>query len=127
MNKKLIRNSLIATLIFAWLPMSANAEQQRESYGEQIGYKAMNGMANVATGWIELPKSIISISNEHNVAFGATFGLLQGTMHTLSRTLSGALDVATFMIPSKPATHPDFVWQDFDINSSYGDYFDIYE
>jgi len=127
MNKQLIRNSIIATVILAWLPLSAMADQQRESYGQQISYKALNGLANVATGWIELPKSIISISNEHNVAFGATFGLLQGTMHTLSRTLTGVMDVATFMIPSKPAAHPDFVWEDFDVNSSYGDYFDIYE
>jgi len=127
MNKKLIRNSIIATVILAWLPLSAMADQQRVSYGEQISFKALNGLANVATGWIELPKSIISISNEHNVAFGATFSVLQGTMHTLSRTLSGVMDVATFMIPSKPAVHPDFVWEDFDVNSSYGDYFDIYE
>ncbi len=127
MNKQLIRNSVFAAIILAWLPLSANADQQRDSYGEQIGYKALNGLANVATGWIELPKSIINVTNEHNVAFGASFGLLQGTMHTLSRTLSGVMDVATFMIPSKPAVHPDFVWQDFDVNSSYGDYFDIYE
>ncbi|MEE9423973.1 MAG: exosortase system-associated protein, TIGR04073 family [Methylococcales bacterium] len=127
MNKKLVRKSVIAAVVVAWLPVSAMADQQRESYGEQIGYKAMNGFANIATGWIELPKSIISVSNEHNVAFGASFGLLQGTMHTLSRTLTGVMDVATFMIPSKPAVQPEFVWQDFDVNSSYGDYFDIYE
>jgi putative exosortase-associated protein (TIGR04073 family) len=127
MNKKLIRKSIIATVVLAWLPLSAMADQQRDSYGAQIGHKAMNGLANVATGWIELPKSIINISNEHNVAFGASFGLLQGTMHTLSRTLSGVMDVATFMIPSKPAVHPEYVWQDFDMNSTYGDYFDIYE
>jgi len=127
MNKQLIRTSVIATILIAWFPLSAIADQQRQSYGAQIGYKALNGLANVATGWIELPKSIINVSNQHNVAFGASFGLLQGTMHTLSRTLSGVMDVATFMIPSKPAVHPDFVWQEFDVNSSYGDYFDIYE
>ena len=127
MNKQLIRTSVIATILIAWFPLSAIADQERQSYGAQIGYKALNGLANVATGWIELPKSIINVSNQHNVAFGASFGLLQGTMHTLSRTLSGVMDVATFMIPSKPAVHPDFVWQEFDVNSSYGDYFDIYE
>ena len=127
MNKQSTRNSILAILLLVLLPLTCIADEQRESYGEQIGYKTLNGLTNAATGWIELPKSIINVSNEHNVVYGATIGVLQGTMHTLSRTLSGVMDIATFMIPSKPAVHPEFVWQDFEINTTYGDYFDIYD
>ena len=82
--------------------------------------KILSGVANVATGWVELPKNIILWGQkDNNKLVGYTEGVLRGIVHTASRTGSGALDLATFWLPTFPTPTPQFIWDDFSQESDY--------
>jgi len=40
-------------------------------------------------------------------------------VHAVGRTVSGAIDVATFMVPTTPLVEADYIWQDFDKETTY--------
>lgn len=61
--------------------------------------KLGRGVANVLTGWIEIPKNIYATSVEDNVLAGATLGLAKGAGMTIVRTGAGIYEVATFPFP----------------------------
>ena len=98
--------------------MSSRAMGQ--SYPTMAGEKLMNGVVNAATGFIELPKTIILTSQRDGAPYGLTVGLLTGLIHTVGRTVFGALDAATFFIPTRPTVYPHYIWQDFDRETTYG-------
>lgn len=91
-----------------------------QSYPTMAGEKLMNGIVNAATGWVELPKTIILTSQKDGAPYGLTVGLLTGLIHTVGRTVFGALDAATFFIPTQPTVRPPYIWQDFDRETTYG-------
>ncbi len=77
--------------------------------------KLARGVANIATGWLELPKQIYLTSQEEGAASGAIFGTLRGIGMALVRTGSGIGEAATFMVPYPgffdPYFEPDYVWK----------------
>ncbi len=77
--------------------------------------KAGRGMANVATGWLELPKQIYTTSKEDGLAKGIFIGPLKGLGMTLVRTVAGVGEFATFFIAYPgfydPYMDPPYVWQ----------------
>ncbi len=89
-------------------------------YFSRAGMKILSGVANVVTGWMELPKNI-SIWNQKNNNILSDFieGALWGFVHTAGRTASGAVDLATFWLPTFPTPNPIFVWDDFSKESDY--------
>lgn len=91
-----------------------------KSYPTMAGEKLMTGVVNAATGFIELPKTIILTTRKDGAPYGLTVGFLTGLMHTVGRTVFGALDAATFFIPTQPTVQPNFIWQDFDRETTYG-------
>jgi putative exosortase-associated protein (TIGR04073 family) len=97
---------------------SAYAESER-SYLSGVGSKLGQGLANTATGFIEIPKNIINISHEQNVFVGVTWGLLRGVMQTVSRTTVGAAELITAPIPSSDFITPPYVWNRFSEDSRY--------
>lgn len=109
-------------------PYPSNATQQApETYGQQVGHKALSGLANLATGVVEIPKNVINTTNSVNLAWGVSGGLLKGILNMLGRTLSGAVDLLTAPIPTYPIPNPEFVWNDFGIDTTYGDVFRLRE
>lgn len=94
-------------------------ERLEKSYPTMAGEKLMNGIVNAATGWVELPKTVILTSQRDGAPYGLTVGLLTGLVHTVGRTVLGALDAATFFIPTPPVVHPPYIWQDFDKETTY--------
>ncbi|MEA5113233.1 MAG: exosortase system-associated protein, TIGR04073 family [Geobacteraceae bacterium] len=78
--------------------------------------KFARGMANTATGWLELPKQIYVTCQEEGTVQGILIGPLKGIGMTLARTLAGVGEVATFFAPTPgfydPFMEPDYVWQD---------------
>ncbi len=90
-----------------------------QSYPTKVGEKLANGIANVVTGVVEIPKTIMITSHEKGPAYGATVGFMTGIVHMLGRTLSGALDLATFVIPTRPLVNPNYIWNNFDRETSY--------
>ena len=113
--KGLLKPVLIASVVSLLVSFDAAAS----SYPARIGAKLGSGIANVATGIVEIPKTIRVANREQGVAYAATAGLITGIFHTVGRTLSGAYDLVTFMIPTKPIVMPDYVWEDFNKETHY--------
>lgn len=116
-----IRFALILSLLLL-LPFQAKANEEipAKTYFNRAGLKILSGVTNAATGWLELPKNImIWHQKEKNSFVGLTEGLLRGIVHTASRTGSGALDLATFWLPTFPTPNPLYIWDDFYEESRY--------
>jgi len=77
--------------------------------------KAGRGLANIATGWLELPKQIYTTSKEDGTVKGIFLGPLKGLGMTLVRTVSGAGELMTFFVAFPgfydPYFDPAYVWQ----------------
>ncbi|QSA98789.1 exosortase system-associated protein, TIGR04073 family [Methylococcus sp. EFPC2] len=115
---------LFATLaISAALLVGPQAYAQTEDYGTTVGNKALSGISNIALCWVELPKNVINTSNQVNLLFGATGGLVKGVAHMVGRVMTGTADLLTAPIPTQPITRPQFVWQDFSSDTQYGPIF----
>jgi len=91
-----------------------------DDYGSQAASKLSRGIINLTTGWLEVPKNISNESRKSNAGVGLTYGTVKGSVHTVGRTAAGALDTATFFVPSDPIVHSDRVWNDFDTETTYG-------
>ncbi|MCG3771337.1 MAG: hypothetical protein JW384_02522 [Nitrosomonadaceae bacterium] len=51
--------------------------------------------------------------------YGMTAGMMLGAVHTMARTIYGAVDIATFMIPTKPLVEPRYVCVGYDKMTTY--------
>jgi putative exosortase-associated protein (TIGR04073 family) len=91
-----------------------------QSYGDKVGEKALSGFTNINTAFLEIPKNIINTTNESNVAFGVIGGGVKGILNTVGRLLSGVADLVTAPLPTHPIAQPDQIWQDFDVDTTYG-------
>lgn len=113
--RKMVKLSLILSILFLFSSQAVAAD----SYIGNSGEKFVTGIANVVTGFMELPKNIILTGQKDGPIHGITIGLAMGIMHTVGRTTIGALDMVTFLIPTKPSVNPPFIWDDFSRETSY--------
>ncbi|WP_367025252.1 exosortase system-associated protein, TIGR04073 family [Methylococcus sp. ANG] len=111
--------SVPALLLLAGIGAAMPAAQA-DDYGTTTTLKLGSGLSNLTLGWLEIPKNMINTSNQTNVLFGISGGLFKGLLHTVGRTLTGAVDFLTFPVPTEPIAHPEFVWQKFSDETSYG-------
>ena len=121
---------LFACLFISYTPITHSEMQQQNydnalpdnaSYGTKIGNKALIAFANITTSPLELPKNIINTMNQSNFFYGVFGGFLKGLVNTLGRTGCGIADLLTFPLPTKPVAHPLYIWDDFDVDTTYGD------
>jgi len=111
---------ILALLILVFGSSHAMAtEPYGYNYISTSSTKLVAGIANTATGFIELPKNIILVTQRDSILHGMTFGLASGVMHSVARTVIGVFDVATFWIPTPPSVQPTYIWEDFSVESSY--------
>ena len=123
--KKYALPLLFAGFLLAFSSVSFAEEQQSygsegQSYGSKVGDKALNGFANMITGILEIPKCIISESNETNVIWGIVGGGAKGALNTVGRLAVGLADLITAPLITNPIVYPAYVWDDFDVDTSYG-------
>lgn len=85
--------------------------------------KAKVGLANVATGWLELPKEVARTYNQANLPFAITGGVIKGVVHALGRTGAGLWDLVTAPIPSEPIPTPRYLWDAWGQETRYGPVF----
>jgi len=102
---------------------SADDSLQQLSYGQKVGNKALNAFANLTTSPLELPKNIINTMNQSNFFYGVFGGFLKGLVNTLGRTGCGIVDFITLPLPTQPIVYPAYVWDDFDVDTTYGPVF----
>jgi len=83
-----------------------NAPEAQANPATKLG----NGLGNMLTGWMELPRQIGEVSKEQNAFAGITYGTAKGAVYTVGRTAAGVLDTATFMFPSydRPIMEPNY-------------------
>ncbi len=105
-------------ILFVMFPLSSNLAMAHE-YPGQVGEKLATGIANVVTGVGEIPKTMMATGREKGATYGMTAGFFTGIMHMLGRTLSGAADIATFVVPTTPMVRPPLIWDDFDRETTY--------
>ena len=99
------------------------ADEQEQSYVSKVEKKALNGVTNIFTAFLEIPKSIINTTNESNLVYGLVGGSLKGAVNTIGRFITGVNDLATAPLPTKQVVSPAYIWDDFDVNTTYGDIF----
>ncbi|MGR8933099.1 MAG: exosortase system-associated protein, TIGR04073 family [Gammaproteobacteria bacterium] len=106
---------------------SANNSVKHRSYGSKVGNKLVRGFANMTTAFVEIPKGIINTTNASGVGgegsnflWGLGGGGIIGIVNMLGRTASGIIDVVTFPVPTESMTLPEYPWQQFTEDTSYG-------
>jgi putative exosortase-associated protein (TIGR04073 family) len=105
------------------IPVSRTYETQHRSYGSKVGNKALSAFANLTTGVLEIPKNMINTTNQSNVFYGIIGGLFKGIVHTAGRLGVGVADLVTIPLPTQPIAYPVYIWEDFDIDTTYGPVF----
>jgi putative exosortase-associated protein (TIGR04073 family) len=120
---KLIRTIVLSTSVL--LSSGSGAMAEEDSYGDAVGQKLASGFSNILLGLAEVPKNVIKTSNEVNLLFGFTGGVVKGTAHALGRTLSGIVDVVSAPIPTRPIPNPPYVWENWYTDTQYGPFFPI--
>jgi putative exosortase-associated protein (TIGR04073 family) len=113
--KQTLKTLLVVVTLCLVTPQIASAT----TYPDRMGTKLGNGLANIVTGIVEIPKAVINGNRKSGAAYAATGGVMTGMVHMMGRTLLGAADLVTFMIPTKPIITPDFVWQNFKQDTGY--------
>jgi putative exosortase-associated protein (TIGR04073 family) len=86
------------------------------AYAKGPGDKLVRGVANIFSGWLEIPQTIgEEWKASNNMAVGVVAGAIKGTVHTVCRFASGIWDVFTFPIAVpdnyEPIYSPDYVYQ----------------
>ena len=112
--QKTIQKLIIIVTLFL-LPNVVLAHNYPTKVGEKLG----NGIANAVTGVVEIPKTMMVTSKREGVAYGVTAGFFTGIVHMVGRTLTGAVDIATFFVPTTPIVRPQYIWDDFDRETTY--------
>ena len=114
-----MKNTVKTLLILSSLLFVSPQAAMAHSYAEGVGDKLAHGLVNTVTGIGEVPKNIMLTTDQKGVGYGVTVGLLTGIVHSIGRTLTGAVDLVTFIIPTEPIIYPDFIWKDWDRETHY--------
>ena len=112
---------IAAVLVTGWLLLSSSAQANPpESYGESVGRKLGSSLANMTTGALEIPKTMVNTTNDSNVVYGILGGAIKGVVNTGGRLAVGVLDLITAPIPTQAIVYPVVVWDDFSAETRYG-------
>lgn len=98
-------------MVFVFFVITLIISMAVPSYAANCGTKLRRGLANFATGWVEIPVSMDKSIKESNPVFGVFVGAVKGTVKGIVRTASGVFDAVTFPIPpyDKTWVSPEFI------------------
>lgn len=119
MKKIAIGLAMIFSMFFFITSQAVAQAATSDSYFNTSGERFVSGVANAATGWVEVPKNVILTGQKEGPIYGGTVGLAMGVMHMVGRSIVGALDAATFWLPLKPSVNPPYIWEDFSRETTY--------
>ncbi len=74
--------------------------------GEQMFAKLGRGLANAATGWIEIPKRMHDETAANGPGVGWTWGLIKGVGYAIARSVAGAYEIVSFPVAMPEAYQP---------------------
>ena len=110
--------SCLASLVFAGASVASGYRSietaSPQDIVEGMATKGVRGVANILTGWVEIPKQIYITGKETGWVRGSIIGPLKGIGMTVVRTVSGAGELLTFFVAYPgfydPWIEPRFVW-----------------
>lgn len=114
-----MKKTIQALLIIAMMSLAAPNLVFADQYPDKVMDKLGTGLANAVTGVVEIPKTITIVGNRDGVIHGMTVGFLTGIANAVGRSLSGAFDIATFLIPTTPFVRPAYIWDDFNRETTF--------
>ena len=113
MSRRFVAFPIVMSLVILWATGPAWAEQET---GALVVNKLFRGIANAATGWMEIPKQISITWQESSPGMGASWGLVKGIGYAIARSVGGAYEIVTFPFPIpegyKPIMQPEYVLSD---------------
>lgn len=113
--KKLIALAMIGAFVgIMALSSPAPAEtNRRDTTFDKALHKLGRGIANVLTGWMEIPKEIAAAWRETDPFTGIIVGSIKGVGYFVVRFFAGCYEIFTFPMPFpedyKPIIEPEFV------------------
>ena len=116
MNKK---HLFIACALSSALLSASPAYAEEQDYLSGFTSKFSQGLFNTTTGFIELPKNVVNISQDENIFVGLTWGVVRGVLHSVGRTVVGAAELITSPIPTDDYISPPYVWDRFSEDTRY--------
>jgi len=110
--------SCLASLLFAGTAVASGYRSietaSPQDIVEGMATKGVRGVANILTGWVEIPKQIYVTGKDTGWLRGSIIGPLKGIGMTVVRTVSGAGELLTFFVAYPgfydPWIEPRFVW-----------------
>jgi putative exosortase-associated protein (TIGR04073 family) len=109
------------------VPVTQADQTQPRSYGSKVSNKALNAFSNLTTSALEIPKNIINTTNNSNVFYGIVGGVFKGVVNMGGRIGAGIADLVTIPLATKPIAQPAYIWDNFDVDTSYGPVFRLDE
>lgn len=121
----------IAALAFGVLSGSASAQMYGDEYRDQSAFGKMQnklgrGLANVFTGFVEVPKNISREWRKSDPATGVIVGGVKGMGWGATRFATGVYETVTFPVPS-PANYEPLMYPATPMTDVWGEqlpYFD---
>jgi putative exosortase-associated protein (TIGR04073 family) len=103
--------AIVGTMFLA-TPSSAQIERRDTDFDRML-HKLGRGIANVLTGWMEIPKEIAEAWRETDPITGLIVGTIKGVGYTIVRVVAGVYEILTFPMPFpenyEPIIEPEFV------------------
>ena len=104
-----------SVIVFLILWSASLALAEEPSLPQRIATKFTRGAANIATGWMEMPKQVYLVGRREGWVTGALRGPIDGLGMVIARTIAGAYEVLTFPLPLPPQYQPmllpEYIWQ----------------
>jgi putative exosortase-associated protein (TIGR04073 family) len=115
-NKK---TSLVAASVILFALSMPSQAENTDGYAEHFQDKVGHGFANITTGFIEIPKNIVNISEDSGFLVGVTWGTLRGIGHGLGRTVMGVAELLSSPFPTDDFVTPGLPWERFTEDTRY--------
>ena len=112
-------------LAFALGTFSASTARAEELYRKSAEVNKMmtklgRGVANICTGWMEVPKQIAQSIRETDPVTGTFVGTARGIGWTFARTLAGVYETLSFPFPV-PQDYVPLIEPEYIITSVWGE------
>jgi putative exosortase-associated protein (TIGR04073 family) len=92
-------------LVFLCVAMFLFSASVYANYADKAIEKGKQGLANVITGWLEVPYQSVKgfrdgFGSGGNKILGGFFGIFRGFVHAFGRTLTGVYEIVSFPLPN---------------------------
>ncbi|MDD4907763.1 MAG: exosortase system-associated protein, TIGR04073 family [Candidatus Omnitrophica bacterium] len=110
------KNKIVSRTVVSFLVLSviALAFYSTGTYAGDPIRKLGRGVANIATGWAEIPAEIFRESDREGDVAGMFAAPFKGIAKAIGRTAVGAYEIVTFIIPLprfyEPVIEPEFIF-----------------